>query len=83
MRHPDLAVVTGAFGYTGGCVARRLIDQGVRVRTLTRRLARLNSLGGLVEAFRWTSRTQTGCAARCRERASSTTPTGCGTHTDR
>ena len=50
MRHPDLAVVTGAFGYTGGYVARRLIDQGVRVRTLTRRPAGLNSLGGLVEA---------------------------------
>ena len=49
MRHPDLAVVTGAFGYTGGYVARRLLDQGVRVRTLTRRPARLNSLGGLVE----------------------------------
>ena len=50
MRHPDLAVVTGAFGYTGGYVARHLIDQGVRVKTLTRRPARLNSLGGLVEA---------------------------------
>ena len=34
--HPDLAVVTGAFSYTGRYVARRLIDQGVRVRTLTR-----------------------------------------------
>ena len=25
MDHPDLAVVTGAFGYTDGYVARRLI----------------------------------------------------------
>ena len=49
MRHPDLAVVTGAFGYTGRYVARRLIDQGVRVRTLTRRPAGRNPLGGLVE----------------------------------
>ena len=40
MGHPDLAVVTGAFGYTGGYVARRLLDQGIRVRTLTRRTDR-------------------------------------------
>ena len=33
---PDLAIVTGAFSYTGRYVARRLLDQGVRVRTLTR-----------------------------------------------
>ena len=32
MPHPDLAVVTGAFSYTGRYVARRLLDQGVRVR---------------------------------------------------
>ena len=50
MGHPDLAVVTGAFGYLGGYVARRLIDQGIRVRTLTRRLPGRNPLGGLVEA---------------------------------
>ncbi len=36
--HPDLAVVTGAFSYTGRYVARRLLDQGVHVRTLTRSL---------------------------------------------
>ena len=36
MPHPDLAIVTGAFSYTGRYVARRLLDQGVRVRTLTR-----------------------------------------------
>ena len=36
MPHPNLAVVTGAFSYTGRYVARRLLDQGVRVRTLTR-----------------------------------------------
>ena len=49
MRHPDLAVVTGAFGFTGGYVARRLIDCGVRVRTLTRRADSRNALRGLVE----------------------------------
>ena len=36
MPHLDLAVVTGAFSYAGRYVTRRLLDQGVRVRTLTR-----------------------------------------------
>ena len=36
MPHSDWAVVTGAFSYTGRYVTRRLLDQGVRVRTLTR-----------------------------------------------
>ena len=49
MADPDLAVVTGAFSYTGGYVARRLLAQGVGVRTLTRRPAGSNPLGGLVE----------------------------------
>ena len=49
MADADLAVVTGAFSYTGGYVARRLIDQGVPVRTLSRRPAGRNSLGDLVE----------------------------------
>ena len=49
MGHPDLAVVTGAFGYTGGYVTRRLVDQGVRVRTLSRRQANGNPLGYMVE----------------------------------
>ena len=33
MEHPNLAIVTRAYGYTGGYVARMLIDKGVRVRT--------------------------------------------------
>ncbi len=49
MGHADLAVVTGAFGYTGGYVTRRLIGEGVRVRTLSRRPAGANPLGELVE----------------------------------
>ena len=32
---PGLDVVTGAFSYTGGAIARRLLDDGRRVRTLT------------------------------------------------
>ena len=50
MPHPDSAVVTGAFSYTGGYVARRLIDQGVSVRTLSRHADSRNDFGGLVEA---------------------------------
>ena len=36
MGQPSISVVTGAFGYTGKYIARRLLDQGSRVRTLTR-----------------------------------------------
>jgi uncharacterized protein YbjT (DUF2867 family) len=46
---PELDVVTGAFSYTGGFVARRLLDDGVRVRTLTRRDDRASPLHGKIE----------------------------------
>lgn len=46
---PDLAVVTGAFSYTGSFIARRLLDDGVRVRTLTRRDDPASPLHGKVE----------------------------------
>ena len=36
MGQPSISVVTGAFGYTGKYIARRLLYQGSRVRTLTR-----------------------------------------------
>ena len=49
MGYPDLAVVTGALGSTGAYVVRGLVDQGVRMRTPSRRLAHRNPLGGLVE----------------------------------
>ena len=50
MPHPDSAVVTGAFSYTGRYVARRLIDQGVGFRTLTRHPDSRNEFGDRVEA---------------------------------
>ena len=37
MHHPVQAVVTGAFSYIGRYVARRLLDESVSVRTLTRK----------------------------------------------
>ena len=50
MPHPDTAVVTGAFSYTGRYVSRRLLDEGVRVKTLTGHPNRRDSFGGRVEA---------------------------------
>ena len=45
----DLHVVTGAFGYSGRYIARRLLDAGHRVRTLTNSPQRENPFGGKVE----------------------------------
>ena len=50
MAHPDLAVVTGAFSYTGGYIARRLLDEGVRVRTLTLDPGLQHPLSGRMQA---------------------------------
>ena len=50
MPHPDTAVVTGAFSYTGRYVSRRLLDEGVRVKTLTGHPDRRDPFGGRVEA---------------------------------
>ena len=44
-----LDVVTGAFGYTGKYITRRLLDAGRRVRTITGHPGRENPFGGLVE----------------------------------
>jgi NADH dehydrogenase len=35
MATPPLHVVTGAFGYSGKYITRRLLERGVRVATLT------------------------------------------------
>ena len=46
---PSISVVTGAFGYTGKYIARRLLDQGSRVRTLTRTPVSRSPFGDHVE----------------------------------
>jgi uncharacterized protein YbjT (DUF2867 family) len=46
---PDLAVVTGAFSFTGSFVAERLLAEGVVVRTLSRRDDPSHPLHGRVE----------------------------------
>jgi uncharacterized protein YbjT (DUF2867 family) len=48
---PDLDVVTGAFSYTGSFIARRLLEDGRRVRTLTRRDDPSSPLHGRVETM--------------------------------
>ena len=48
MQHPDTAIVTGAYSYTGRYVARRLLDEGVSVRTLTRNPDRDGPFSSLV-----------------------------------
>lgn len=45
----QLAVVTGAFGYSGGYIARMLRDRGARVRTLTAHPPAVNAYGDEVE----------------------------------
>ena len=49
MPHPNIAVVTGAFSYTGRYVIRHPLDQGVLVRTLTRSPDAEDPFGGRVE----------------------------------
>ncbi len=44
-------VVTGAFGYSGKYIAKRLLAEGVEVRTLTNSVNRANPFGEKVKAF--------------------------------
>jgi NADH dehydrogenase len=49
MPKQQIHAVTGAFGYSGKYIARRLLDKGYRVRTLTNSLHRQNPFGDKVE----------------------------------
>lgn len=49
MSQPALHVVTGAFGYSGRFIARRLLTAGRHVRTLTNSPDRANEFAGRVE----------------------------------
>jgi uncharacterized protein YbjT (DUF2867 family) len=48
---PSLNIVTGAFGYTGKYIARRLLGLGQRVRTLTGHPGHGDPSSGLIEVF--------------------------------
>ena len=50
-RQAELNVVTGATGYTGKYIARRLLKMGKRVRSLTGHLHRENPFGTQIELF--------------------------------
>lgn len=52
-REPPLDLVTGAFGYTGRYIATRLLQQGHRLRTFTRRPDRPSPFVDAVEALGW------------------------------
>ena len=54
MAEQQLHVVTGAFGYSGRYLAKRLLDAGHRIRTLTGSPNRENPFGGRVEARPYT-----------------------------
>lgn len=47
----EIHVVTGAFGYSGRYITKRLLDAGKEVRTLTNSPNRTHSFGNLVRAF--------------------------------
>ena len=47
----EVHVVTGAFGYSGKYIARRLLEAGRRVRTLTNSPHRNNPFGEKVEVY--------------------------------
>jgi nucleoside-diphosphate-sugar epimerase len=46
---PELDIVTGATGYSGKYITRRLLSEGRRVRTLTNHPARQNPFGSQIE----------------------------------
>jgi uncharacterized protein YbjT (DUF2867 family) len=48
----ELHVVTGAFGFTGSHIARRLLDRGITVRTLTGHASRASPIHDLVDIRR-------------------------------
>jgi NADH dehydrogenase len=51
MQTKGIAVVTGAFSYTGSAAARSLLARGYTVKTLTNRKRPVNDPGGQIEAL--------------------------------
>lgn len=51
MHSDTVHVVTGAYGFSGKYIARRLLDSGQQVRTLTNSLNRSNPFNGTLRAF--------------------------------
>lgn len=53
MAQRRVQIVTGAFGYSGRYITRRLLEAGHRVRTLTNSPARANPFGREIEVHPW------------------------------
>ena len=51
MQSNDVHVVTGAYGFSGKYIAKRLLEAGCRVRTLTNSIGRENPFGDRVKAY--------------------------------
>ena len=51
MNNAELSVVTGAFGYTGKYIARKLLSTGYEVRTITGHPGRASPFGDQVKAY--------------------------------
>ena len=51
MNEHEIHAVTGAFGYSGKYIAKRLLDKGCRIITLTNSLSRPNPFGERVQAY--------------------------------
>src|SRR3989338_385014 len=51
MTSDEIHIVTGAFGYSGKYIAKQLLDEGYRVRTLTDSVDRINPFGGRIKAY--------------------------------
>lgn len=51
MSNQEIHAVTGAFGYSGRYIASLLLEQGLRVRTLTNKRESADIFGNRVEAF--------------------------------
>ena len=81
MSSTPLHAVTGAFGFSGKYIARRLLDRGQRVITLTNSIDRANAFGGEFLRTRSTSTDLTSWCGRSLASTCSTIPTGCASTT--
>lgn len=51
IQNTEVHAVTGAFGYSGKYISRRLLKEGIKVRTLTNSPERSNEFKGKIQAF--------------------------------
>jgi nucleoside-diphosphate-sugar epimerase len=49
MKTNGFHTITGAFGYSGKYIAKRLLEQGIKIRTITNSPQRKNPFGDKIE----------------------------------